>query len=111
VKVESPVPKFFEIKCLTILFFFLFIVILAFSCATARRVIDPQLESERFEYLQDGKTKRQEIIDRLGHPGHSYENGRIVIYSWFDKEAKGYDIVLVFNEDNVLERHSVVRVR
>jgi hypothetical protein len=110
-KVESPVQKFFETKCLTILIFFLFIVIFAFSCAPARQVIDPQLESERFEYLQDGKTNRQEIIDRLGHPRHNYENGRIVIYSWFDEESKGYDIVLVFNEDNVLERHSVVRVR
>ena len=104
-------PKFLEIKCLIFLIFLLLIVVLAFSCAPARRVIGPQLESESFEYLQDGKTKRQEIIDRLGHPLHSYENGRIVIYSWFDKESKGYDIVLVFNEDNVLERHSVVRVR
>jgi len=113
-KVESPVPKFLKIKCLTISIFLLLIAVLAFSCATKRQVIDPQLEGDRFGYLQDGKTNRQEIIDRLGNPRHSYENGRIVIYSWFDEESGdyvAYDIVLIFNEKDILERHSVVRVR
>ena len=107
-------PKFIEIKCLTVTIFFLFIVILAFSCAPKRQVIDPQLEGERFGYLQDGKINRQEIIDRLGNPHHSYENGRIIIYSWIDMKSDGYvtyDIVLIFNENDILERHSVVRVR
>ena len=107
-------PKFLEIKCLTISIFLLLIAVLAFSCATKRQVIDPQLEGERFGYLQDGKTNRQEIIDRLGNPLHSYENGRIVIYSWIDMKSDvyvKYDIVLIFNEYNILERHSVVRVR
>ena len=107
-------PKFIEIRFLTISIFLLLIVVLAFSCAPKRQVIDPQLEGERFGYLQDGKTNRQEIIDRLGNPLHSYENGRIVIYSWFDKKSDvyiKYDIVLIFNENDILERHSVVRVR
>ena len=92
----------------------LLIIGFAFSCAPNRKVIDPQLESERFGYLQDGKITRQEIIDRLGNPHHSYENKRIVIYSWFDEKSGGhikYDIVLIFNENDILERHSVVRVR
>ena len=108
-------PKFIEIKCLIFSIFLLLIVVLAFSCAPKRQVIDPQLEGERFGYLQDGKINRQEIIDRLGNPNptHSYENGRIVIYFWIDEESGGYvgDIVLIFNENNILERHSVVRVR
>ena len=107
-------PKFLEIKCLTISIFLLLIVFLAFSCAPKRQVIDPQLEGERFGYLQDGKTNRQEIIDRLGNPLHSYENGRIIIYPWIDMKSDvyvKYDIVLIFNENDILERHSVVRVR
>ena len=97
-------PKFLEIKCLTISIFLLLLAVLAFSCATKRQVIDPQLEGYRFGYLQD----------RLGNPHHSYENGRIVIYSWFDEESGdyvAYDIVLIFNENDILERHSIVRVR
>ena len=111
---EPPVPKFIVSKCLTVTIFFLFIVILAFSCAPKRQVIDAQLEGERFGYLQDGKTNRPEIIDRWGNPHHSYENGRIIIYSWFDEESGdyvAYDIVLICNENDILERHSVVRVR
>jgi hypothetical protein len=113
VKVESPVPKFIEIKFLIFSIFLLLIVVLAFSCAPKRQVIDPQLEGERFGYLQDGKINRQEIIDRLGNPHHSYEDGRIIIYSWFDIEDVyvKYDIVLIFNENDILEKHSVVRVR
>lgn len=107
-------PKFIEIKCLIFSIFLLLIVVLSFSCAPKRQVIDPQLEGERFGYLQDGKTNRQEIIDRLGNPRHSYENGRIIIYSWIDTKSDvyvTYDIVLIFNENDILERHSVVRVR
>ncbi len=107
-------PKFIEIKCLIFSFFLLLIVVLAFSCAPKRQVIDPQLEGERFGYLQDGKINRQEIIDRLGNPLHSYENERIVIYFGVYEESGGYveyEIVLIFNENNILERHSVVRVR
>ena len=106
--------KFIEIKCLIFSIFLLLIAVLAFSCATKRQVIDPQLEGDRFGYLQDGETNRQEIIDRLGDPQHSYENGRIVIYSWIDMKSDvyvTYDIVLIFNENDILERHSVVRTR
>jgi hypothetical protein len=73
--------------------------------------MDAHVAIERFEFLQDGKINKQEIIDRLGAPSSSYENGRIVIYYWFGEKSKVYNFVLVFNEDNVLERHSVVRVR
>ena len=103
--------KFLKLK---FLIFQLLIICLAFSCALKRQVIDPEFESERFGYLQEGKTSRQEIIDRLGNPHHSYENRRIVIYTWFDEKSDGhikYDIVLIFNENDILERHSVVRVR
>jgi hypothetical protein len=113
-KVESPVTQYLEIKCLTILIFLLLIAVLTVSCATKRQAIVPQLVGDRFGYLQDGKTNRQEIINRLGNPHHIYENGRIAIYSWLD-EGSGdyveYDIVLIFNENDILERHSFVRVR
>lgn len=102
-------PKFLEKKLFITSSCLLFIVVWTISCAPKRQVIDSQLEIGRFGYLQDGKTNRQEIIDRLGHPTHRFENGRIVIYPWVETEI--YDIVLIFGENNVLERHSVVRVR
>jgi hypothetical protein len=113
-KVESPVTQYLEIKCLTISIFLLLIAVLTVSCATKRQAIDTQLVGDRFGYLQDGKTNRQEIINRLGNPHYIYENGRITIYSWFDEESGDYveyDIVLIFYENDILERHSVVRVR
>lgn len=104
-------PNFNKIRSLITLLCLLLIVALAISCAPKRQVIDPQFESNRFGFLRDGKINRQEIIDRLGEHSSSYENGRIVIYYWLGEENKAYNVVLVFNEQDVLKRHSVVRVR
>lgn len=99
------------IRCLIASFCLIYTLIATFSCAPQREVIDKHLTIERFKFLQNGKTDKQEIIDRLGEPPSSYENGRIVIYYWRSEELKIYHVVLVFNEGNVLKRHSIVRVR
>jgi hypothetical protein len=80
-------------------------------------------------FIQLGVTEKQEIFDRLGEPANSYEGGRIVTYTVSDRlkgrqdviscdrtisEGSGfavYNLVLVFGTNNVLERHSLVRVR
>ena len=84
---------------------------MASSCAPHRKALSTHVASEKFKFLQDGQINRQEIIDRLGDPSSSYENGRIIVYTWFGEKPQIYSIVLVFDEDNVLERHSVVRKR
>ena len=83
---------------------------MTFSCAPKRKAIDQSFEIERFEFLQDGKTKRQEIIDRLGKTRWSYENDRILVY-WTIDRGKWYHIVLIFDQNNKLEKHGLVRVR
>jgi hypothetical protein len=108
---EVQVIFFRLISCLAALIFFLLSVTTIISCAPERKAMDANVASEMFEFLQDGEISKQEIRDRLGLPSSSYENGRIVIYLWLGEKSKVYNIVLVFNEDNLLERHSVVRVR
>jgi hypothetical protein len=105
-------PNFRTIIFVITLFCLLLIVGIAISCSTKKIEIETNIEIERFDFLQDGNINRKEIIDRLGLIFDTYENGRIVIYNWFDHDkSKLYNIVLVFNEDNVLEKHSIVRVR
>jgi hypothetical protein len=85
--------------------------------------------SKCLPFLQDDITRRQEISDRLGVPINSYEDGRIISYLVFDGEISKqnvvnceknitgkdtlavYNLVLVFGQNNVLRRHSLVRVR
>jgi len=80
-------------------------------------------------FIQLGVTEKQEILDRLGNPANFYEGGRIITYTVSDRlkgrqniiscdrtisEGSGfavYNLVLVFGANNILERHSLVRVR
>ena len=100
------------IKSLVILSLSIFSATIIFSCAPKRKPInEDDIFIEQWEFVKAGKVTKQEIMDRLGEPESSYENGRIVIYVRFYEKLKVYDLVLVFNDNNVLERHSVVRIR
>jgi hypothetical protein len=91
------------------------------GCATARKV-DPSTLSKYEGFLHDGATTKQEIQERLGEAQSVYENGRTLIYHVYLRDdgqmtlmgggaCRGacHACVLVFDEDSVLERHSLVK--
>jgi hypothetical protein len=94
----------------------LFLILLS-GCTSIQR-LDPTL-AERYEgFICDSKTTKSEVQGRLGFAHSEYENGRILIYHVFLNEDGHMDIegtgtchacVLVFDENNVLERHSLVK--
>ena len=60
-------------------------LVLAFSlpiagCSIVVTQQDSQFVSERLPFIQDGRTSREEILDRMGEPANRYENGRILTY-------------------------------
>ncbi len=84
---------------------------------TARKV-DSSTMSKYEGFIQDGKTTKQEVLDRLGPAQSDYESGRILIYHVYlqddgrmtlDKKGTCHACVLVFDMDNLLERHSLVK--
>ena len=86
---------------------FLFLaVVTAIACTPQRKQVNANIVSA-LEFLQDGKTEKREIIIRFGKSYFSYENGKIIIYDYY-LESDLCDLVLVFRQDNVLERHSLV---
>jgi len=50
------------------------------GCATVVAQLEPQLVSERFPFVQDGKTSKEEVLHSLGEPDYPYEGGRILAY-------------------------------
>lgn len=87
------------------------------GCVTARKV-DSSTISKYEGFIQDGTTTKQEVLDRLGPARSEYESGRILIYHVYlqddgrmtlDKKGTCHACVLVFDADNVLERHSLVK--
>ena len=87
------------------------------GCVTAQKV-DPSTVSKYEGFIHDGETTKQEIQDRLGPAQSIYENGGILVYYVYLQDdgrmnlngpGKCHACVLVFDKDNVLERHSLVK--
>ena len=118
---------------------FLVSALLLAGCSTVMQ-LEPQLVSERFPFIRDGKTSKEEILSRLGEPGNRYQGARILTYEMCedfylkgrlrlrDTRPKGEksemrrtavrcspqhpnNLILVFGPDNLVERHSVVLVK
>jgi hypothetical protein len=108
------------------------LVILTTGCATPKvQPADPQLvfKSDLLGFLQDGVTTREEVVLKLGIPSAQMEVERILMYQMrVDKDGKWHlvakrwkaatglrawsegtmSLVLVFGENGVLRKHSLV---
>ncbi len=92
------------------------------ACSTVPLRGQPDL----LDFLADGATRREEVVARLGEPTRCLHAREICTYRVGHDEAGQYvklevgganwmdtdgSLVLVFDADGVLRRHSVVRVR
>jgi hypothetical protein len=88
------------------------------GCAAA-----PKGRKDLIDFLDDGVTRREEVLAKLGAPSARFEDSRILAYrlasddggyllaatsgSWVDTE---FNLMLIFDRDGVLQRHSLVRI-
>ena len=105
------------------LLFFIIITAIFAGCAYERPT--PPDESI-IEFLEDGLTTKKEAILELGYPSGKFEGERILTYrlsysseqKWrvrekvdpYDWQLVKYSLVLVFDDNNVLEKHSLVPI-
>jgi hypothetical protein len=117
-------------------FFLLFVFLLfaGFSCAPTQQIVNIETEAKWLSYLEDGKTTKEDVLLRLGLPSAQFEGERILTYRMMPSEEEGlvvvsreldardpwlsqwarlaeYSLVLIFDDQHVLKRHSLVRVR
>ena len=83
--------------------------VLVAGCSSSLRAVDLDTEENRreFGFLVDGKTSKEETLSRLGRPYSEFEQSRILTYL----PNSRYELVLVFDEHNVLKRHSLLQRR
>jgi len=98
-------------------YIFLGFILFGTLCACAAEVLNESLVSEPYvrerwlSYLEDGKTKRDEIIRRLGEPTSSYQDNRILGYRLLliedgrDITEKEYRTALIIFESAYRERY------
>jgi hypothetical protein len=110
------------------------------GCTTVVAQMEPQLVSERFPFVQDGKTSKEDVLLSIGEPDNRYEGGRILTYKrcgythledqlrlsntrLSDEKGEALraavrcsaeltnTLILVFGPDDLVERHSLVLVK
>jgi hypothetical protein len=91
--------------------------------ATGLKPLDTNMEKTWLSFIKDGKTTKEEIIITYGSPMKTFTNENILIYSIQFIERQGfikqerrsrvgeYHFVFVFDEHNILKRHSFLKVR
>ena len=108
------------------------LIILTIGCATPRiQPSDPQLlyRSDLLSFLKNGATTREEVVLKLGIPSAQIEGEKILMYQLrADKEGRWHliapgwntyaalrtwsegtcSLVLVFEENGLLQKHSLV---
>jgi len=118
---------------------FLCLPVLVLACAQKYYYEnDIELQQKWLPFVEDGTSTKREIEQTLGQPTTRYEDGKIWAYSIQLTEARAgeigilepettgipepettgipesyvghYSLVLVFDEKNILKRHSLVRV-
>ena len=100
-----------------------FALLLAAALSACSSTVAPVAETaslQGIEYVVDGATTLRDVDARLGQPHARYEHGDVCTYPMtLDRgrlkragpEPPDHVLVLVFGDDGVLERHSLVRIR
>jgi hypothetical protein len=102
-------------------------VVCLIGCSSYIAPLDPNRTRSWLPFLIEGKTTKEEVLNRLGTPVNQYEDGSIVSYilrenlnsqlqvgetgSSRDWKPEIYNLVLVFGPTEILERYSIVHVR
>ena len=101
------------------------------GCSTG--VTTESIQQRWLPFLADGKTKKIVVLSRLGRPSAEFQKGRIITYRLqmdhkdvlrpvsqgldefvIDRRLYGvkpmYSLVLIFDDDEILRRHSLVKI-
>lgn len=82
--------------------------------------VEPSITTQKFGFLHDGETTKQEVLDRMGPPFRAHEMDRTLTYSVFENELgkidlgantysrAGYTLTLIFDGKDVLRQHSLI---
>jgi len=109
----------------------------AYGCAGHTvKVADAEVETKWLGFLKDGSTTKQDVLLKLGLPAEHFEGERILVYRLSPAGTEGlmnvsryirrseplygeypageysqFSLVLVFDDNHILRRHSLLKLR
>jgi len=100
------------------------VALAAGACAGPQLSDLPASSRDWLAGLEDGRTREEDVVARLGEPSERIGNGRTAIYHFAPHKKVGihvepnlflwnynYQLVLVYDADGVLRGHSIVDTR
>lgn len=112
---------------------FFILCALCVGCAHVSPVVTEKLIQEKLGFLEDGMTRQDEVLLRFGIPSAWFQGEKILTYRMMFDDDDGlvvvtreldandpriaewnraeYSLVLAFNDDYVLQKHNLVKVR
>ncbi len=96
-------------------------VFLLAACVQHIKEVKEDIQLKRLPFIEDGTTTKDEVLTKLGTPSRQFEGGRILTYHMTFNEEKGfqvdserqfmYNLVLIFDEHNILEKHRMLKLQ
>jgi hypothetical protein len=91
------------------------------ACASYVKPVDEDVCAKCVGLIKDGKTTKSEVLQQEYFYLHiqTYKSNKntILIFkiwsdkTWWDTRYKIYNLVLVFDQNDILQKHSLVRVQ
>ena len=83
--------------------------------------VDKNTQQQWLPFIENGKITKEEVLLKLGIPSSQFEGERILTYQMTFNEQEGfrvisrrafeYNLVLVFDERNILQKHRLLKVK
>jgi hypothetical protein len=87
---------------------FLFIYLTSGCPLSYVKPVDEDLFSKKFPFIENGKITKDEVLSKLDKPYRVYNKDRIWTYQIRDDNTT-YTLVLVFDGNDLLSKHSLVK--
>jgi hypothetical protein len=92
------------------------------ACASYVKPVGEDVCTKCVGLIKDGKTTKSEVLQQEDFYTHTKtlntHNKTIMVFNfwvvgsgWWSHNKKSYDLVLVFDENDILQKHSLVQVR
>ena len=95
------------------------VLLLAAACAPALKNVSPSPDEAMHRKVEDGVTTRAQLERLLGRPTATLVDGRVAAWNLDKKQRPGvrdpvdikFQLIAVFDDKGVVERHSLLRIR
>ena len=94
-------------------------LLLSAACSPRLKNVKPSSAESALRTIEDGVTTRIQLETMLGPPAKTFEDGSVAVWNLDKDQQPGalaavcvrFQLIALFNEREIVERHSLLRIR